>query len=68
MGIPKILIKMFAFLHPLLSLLRPISQLAVILPIHIMDVNNSIWLVSIWLAPPVFRRRRGPGQVSLQAS
>jgi hypothetical protein len=63
MGIPKILIKMFAFLHLLLSLLRPISQLAVILSIHIMDVNNSIWL-----APPVFRRRRGPGQVSLQAS
>jgi hypothetical protein len=33
---------MFAFLHLLFSSLRPISQLAVILSIHVTDVNHSI--------------------------
>ena len=42
MKISKILVEMFDFLHLLLSSLRPISQLAVILSIHITDVNHSI--------------------------
>jgi hypothetical protein len=43
MGIPQMLIKMYVLLHLLLSKLHPVSRLVVILPIHIMDVNNSIW-------------------------
>ena len=43
MGIPQMLIKMYFLLHLLLSKLHPVSRLVVILPIHIMDVNNSIW-------------------------
>jgi len=42
MGIPKIPIEMVALLHLLLPSLRPISQLAVILSIRIIDVNHSI--------------------------
>jgi hypothetical protein len=42
MGIPQTLMEMFAFLHLLLSSFRPISQLAVILSIHVTDVNHSI--------------------------
>ncbi len=51
------LIKMYVLLHLLLSKLHPVSRLVVILPIHIMDVNNSIWS-SIWscLYVPFFIR------------
>ena len=62
MGIPQMLIKMYVLLHLLLSKLHPVSRLVVILPIHIMDVNNSILIhLELSLCSFLYKMRKGKG-------